>query len=323
MSTQPDTPPKSCCTPSAARAPLAPRPDAKAGAAQRGPAPGLFDKVDIPGGAGLLGTAEPKISDDGEGPLRRGKVKPFRIGRTAVTNAQFAAFIEDTGYVTEAERYGWSFVFWDQVPKRVGDTRAIAGLEWWRQVEGATWRDINGPGSFEEVWRADHPAVQLSWNDAQAFAKWAGGRLPSEAEWEHAARGGLGDVAFPWGDALPDDEGFFPCNIWQGDFPQRNSAADGYAATAPAQSFAPNGYGLYNMAGNVWEWTGDAYRVKSLKKQVRARLKDMAGFKLSKGGSYLCHASYCFRYRIAARTGSAPDSTTTHHGFRMVWPMEG
>lgn len=187
----------------------------------------------------------------------------------------------------------------------------------WRQLG-----DINGPGSMEAVWRPDHPVVHISWNDAQSYAKWAGGRLPTEAEWEHAARGGLGDVRFPWGDREPNDTDFLPCNIWQGDFPKTNSAKDGFVTTAPARYYEPNGYGLYNVVGNVWEWTADAYRIKSLKKHVRQRLATMKDYKLSKGGSFLCHASYCYRYRIAARSGTSPDSTTTHQGFRVVWPEQ-
>ena len=146
-----------------------------------------------------------------------------------------------------------------------------------------------------------------------------GGRLPTEAEWEHAARGGLGDVKFPWGDQEPEEKDYTPCNIWQGDFPNTNTCADGYQRTAPARSFEPNTYGLFNMVGNVWEWTNDAYHVQSLKKDVKRRLVQMKGFKLSKGGSFLCHKSYCYRYRIAARSGTSPDSATPHHGFRVVW----
>ena len=278
------------------------------------------DAIRIPGGKSLTGTDSPEISDDGESPLRNTRVKPFRIGATTVTNAQFAHFVEHTNYVTEAERFGWSFVFWMQVPAEFGPTQGVQNVEWWRRVDGANWRDINGPGTMDASWASDHPAVHVSWNDARAYANWVGGRLPSEIEWEHAARGGLGDVRFPWGDQEPNDTDFQPCNIWQGNFPKSNSAKDGFIATAPVKAYEPNGYGLYNMAGNVWEWTSDPYRVKSLKKHVRGRLSGMKGFKLSKGGSFLCHASYCYRYRIAARTGTSPDSTTTHQGFRIVWP---
>ena len=136
---------------------------------------------------------------------------------------------------------------------------------------------------------------------------------------EHAARGGLRDVRYPWGDQEPDDVDFFPCNIWQGSFPDNNLGLDGYKATAPAASFEPNGFGLYNMVGNVWEWTSNPYTVVSQKRVVKERLKGMKGYKLSKGGSFLCHSSYCHRYRIAARMGNSPDSTTAHQGMRLVF----
>ena len=152
-----------------------------------------------------------------------------------------------------------------------------------------------------------------------AYAAWAGGRLPTEIEWEHAARGGREDDPFPWGTEEPNDTDFFPCNIWQGRFPESNSLRDGYKTTAPARSFEPNGYGLYNVVGNVWEWTAEPFKVKSLKKHVKQRMKDMRGYKLTKGGSFLCHRSYCYRYRVAARTGNSPDSATTHMGFRVIW----
>ena len=275
--------------------------------------------MDIPGGSGLLGTSAPILLEDAEGPLRRKRVAPFRIGETAVTNAEFAAFVAETGYVTEAERFGWSFVFWNQVAKSVGLTQGVPEVQWWRRVDGATWRDITGPGEKDADRYPDHPVVHVSWNDARDYAAWAGGRLPTEAEWEHAARGGLGDVRFPWGDAEPDDEAHFPCNIWQGRFPDVNTLADGYATTAPARSFAPNGYGLWNMVGNVWEWCADPFRIRSQRKGAKARQAAMKGYRLAKGGSFLCHRSYCYRYRIAARTGNSPDSTTSHTGFRVVW----
>lgn len=276
--------------------------------------------VRIPGGRAFVGTDRRELADDGEGPVRRVRVAPFVIGATTVTNAEFAAFVDATGHVSEAERWGWSFVFWADVPDSVGPTEGVIGSEWWRRVDGANWRQIHGPGTADEF-HPDHPAVHMSWHDAAAYAAWVGGRLPTEAEWEHAARGGLGDVRFPWGDDEPDDETFLPCNIWQGRFPQHNTARDGHAGTAPAAAFAPNGYGLYNMAGNVWEWTADDFRIRSLKKQAKERLRSMQGFKLAKGGSFLCHRSYCYRYRIAARSGISPDSTAAHQGFRVVWDM--
>ena len=306
---------KACCGPSRGGAGVADTPEA-------GTRRVADHAVLIPGGRGFLGTDAPQIPDDGEGPLRRSTVQPFWMGAGSVTNREFAEFVEATGYVTEAEDFGWSFVFWAQVPVSVGATRAVAEVQWWRQVEGATWRDINGPGTEAEAWHPDHPVVQVSWNDAQAYAAWVGGRLPTEAEWEHAARGGQGDVRFPWGDEDPDEDTHLPCNIWQGEFPNVNTRADGFYTTAPAQSYQPNPYGLYGLMGNVWEWTADLYRIKSLKKSVKVRLAGMKGFRLSKGGSFLCHKSYCYRYRIAARSGTSPDSATTHQGFRVVWEAE-
>ena len=275
--------------------------------------------VSIPGGTALTGTSRPVIAIDEEGPLRRKKLKGFRMGETAVTNAQFAGFVTATNYVTEAERFGWSFVFWAQVGAEVGPTQGVKDVEWWRRIDGANWHDINGPGTAERAWRPEDPVVHVSWNDARDYAAWVGGRLPTEAEWEHAARGGLGDVAFPWGDRPPDDSSFFPCNIWQGRFPQENKCLDGYETTAPARSFSPNGHGLYNMAGNVWEWCAEPFRIRSQRRSARQRKASTRGFKVAKGGSFLCHHSYCFRYRIAARTSNSPDSTTTHTGFRVVW----
>lgn len=305
----------SCCAPDRGAGPLSvPAIPEKTG-------PSLAENaVPIPGGRSIQGTRNPVIPMDGEDPLRPVRIAPFKMSPTAVTNAEFAAFITDTGYETEAERFGWSFVFWSDVSKDVPTSQAVMGLEWWRNIPGAKWNAVNGPGSETEL-DPDHPVVHVSWNDAKAFAKWAGGRLPTEAEWEHAARGGLGDVRYPWGDRDPDDADFLPCNIWQGQFPETNLVRDGYKTTAPAKSFEPNGYGLFNMVGNVWEWVNAPYTIASQKRAVKERLRAMRGYKVSKGGSFLCHRSYCHRYRIAARIGNSPDSTTTHQGMRLVFDI--
>lgn len=277
-------------------------------------------RVEIPGGPALRGTDDPRMKGDEESPSHRTTLKPFAMMPTTVTNAMFAAFVEDTGYKTEAEKFGWSFVFLDTIPKAITESYAVAQAQWWRRIDQATWTSLHGPGS-EDEWKPDHPVVQVSWNDARAFAQWAGGRLPTEAEWEHAARGGLGDVPYPWGVEEPDDHSYLPCNIWQGQFPHKNSVADGYFATAPARSFEPNAYGLYNMVGNVWEWTSEPFKIRSLSRQGKARAKETRGTKILKGGSYLCHKSYCYRYRIPARTGNTPDTATSHQGFRLVFDL--
>ena len=272
----------------------------------------------VAGGKSYLGTDSPIFAVDEEAPLRTAQIKPFWIDETAVTNARFARFVEATGYQTEAETFGNSFVFFDFLDDKTDYGNAVVGVPWWRMISGACWHRPAGKESGISA-LPDHPVVHISWHDAVAFADWAGGRLPTEAEWEHAARGGFGDVSYPWGDDAPDDTGYFPCNIWQGEFPNHNSSADGFFGTAPARSFQPNGYGLYNMVGNVWEWTVQNFKVRSLKKAVREAHKDKQGFKICKGGSYLCHASYCHRYRIAARTANSPDSSTGHTGFRVVY----
>ena len=189
--------------------------------------------VNIPGGRSLLGTNRPVLEADGEGPLRTTKVKPFRIDPTAVTNARFEDFVAATGYETDAEKLGSSFVFQNFLPAAKRNRPRVAAAPWWCEVQGACWRDPFGPGSAD-LREPEHPVVHISWHDACAFALWAGGRLPGEAEWEHAARGGLQDVRFPWGDEEPDDTGYFPCNIWQGKFPDKDLALDGFAGLAPA-----------------------------------------------------------------------------------------
>ncbi|RDU97453.1 formylglycine-generating enzyme family protein [Trinickia dinghuensis] len=276
------------------------------------------EAVTLCGGPSFVGTHSPIIGNDGEGPARKVKLRPFSLERYAVSGARFREFVRATGYVTEAEKFGWSFVFHLLLenPERY---EMPAGTPWWRKVDGACWANPEGPGStFEE--RENHPAVHISWADACEYAAWAGGRLPTEAEWEFAARGGLLDPRFPWGDDEPTDE-LIHCNIWQGIFPHENTAADGYLATAPVNSFNPNGYGLFNMAGNVWEWCADMYRIHSISKSARIRNKRALreNERVIKGGSYLCHKSYCYRYRIAARLGMPSDSAAGHTGFRVAY----
>lgn len=273
----------------------------------------------LPGGEFLMGTDE-KIGypKDGEGPLRKVYVKSFAIDRYCVTNKQFQDFIEESGYVTEAERFGWSFVFHllvsEDVKKRV--TNSVKETPWWFVVEGAYWKQPEGPDSSVND-RMDHPVVHVSWNDAIAYCNWSGKRLPTEAEWEYAARGGLISTIYPWGNDLLS-KGEHQCNIWQGEFPVSNTGEDGYISTAPVDAFSPNGFGLFNSSGNVWEWCADWFSNKHPKVEVinnpEGPEKGMA--KVMKGGSYLCHQSYCNRYRVAARTANTPDSSTGNIGFR-------
>jgi formylglycine-generating enzyme required for sulfatase activity len=199
-----------------------------------------------------MGTADPwTYADDGEGPVHEVSLAPFLIDPTAVTNAQFAAFVAATGYRTDAERFEWAFVFGGLLPDDFEPTRGVAAAPWWRQVYGADWSHPEGPQSNLED-RLDHPVVHVSWRDTTAFGQWSGKRLPTEAEWEYAARGALDGAVFPWGDDLEPD-GAHRMNVWQGTFPSQNSLDDGYLGTAPVDAFPPNGFGLYNMTGNVWE----------------------------------------------------------------------
>jgi formylglycine-generating enzyme required for sulfatase activity len=274
------------------------------------------DVVWLNGGRTYAGTDRSLIPRDGE-ERRSVRVRPFGIDRLAVTNARFREFVDATGHRTEAERYGWSFVFVDALTADLKlRTQRVVEAPWWHTVDGADWRHPEGPHSTIHD-RLDHPVVHVGWTDAAAYAMWAGGRLLSEAEWEFAARGGR-DSVYPWGDDDPPDES--PrCNNWQGSFPAHNLATDGYATTAPVDAFEPNGYGLFNMAGNCWEWCADAFRTRSLTAIGRARdeAARRTAEKVLKGGSYLCHRSYCHRYRIAARMGRPPDTTSCHIGFRI------
>ena len=275
--------------------------------------------ISIPGGRSHVGIDKPAIPKDGEGPTRFVKLKPFALEAQTVTIGRFAAFVEATGYVSEAERFGWSAVFAGLASKDTIVTGGAPATPWWLRIEGADWRHPDGPDSGIEH-RLDHPVTQVSHADAAAFAAWVGGRLPSEAEWERAAHGGVVGRKFVWGDEEPTDTKIF-CNIWQGQFPQNNTCADGYMGTAPARSFEPNEGGFYNMAGNVWEWTCDPYRIRSVSGHAKKRNADAiaADERLLKGGSFLCHYSYCYRYRIAARMALTPDSAASNVGFRVAY----
>jgi formylglycine-generating enzyme required for sulfatase activity len=296
-----------------------------------GPAGGLFERVRtgaedgmrlIPGGAFLMGTdGDYGFAADGEGPAHVVNLAPFWIDVTCVTNEQFNTFVNATGYKTEAQRFGWSFVFFGHLTSRQQATAVrlrVLGSEWWCRVEGATWRHPEGAGSnLKHRW--NHPVVHVSWSDASAFAAWAGKRLPTEAEWECAARGGLIQKRFPWGDEL-EPAGRHLMNVWQGTFPTHNTEADGFYGPAPVKTFKPNAHGLYQMTGNVWEWCWDwfdagYYRTSPLENPTGPAIGER---RVMRGGSYLCHASYCNRYRTDARSSNTADSSTTNLGFRCV-----
>ncbi|CAM4101499.1 formylglycine-generating enzyme family protein [Lederbergia lenta] len=279
------------------------------------------DMVLITGGEYLMGTDDADSNQaDGEGPIRNVKILDFLMDQYAVTNLKFKEFVEDTGYKTDAETYGWSFVFYKLLSEEIAKSvkQVVSGTPWWSVVEGAYWYQPEGVGSHIQN-RLDHPVVHISWNDAQAYCQWAGKRLPTEAEWEYAARGGLTQKRYPWGDDLMPEEKHV-CNIWQGQFPKENTEADGYLGTAPVSVFEPNGYGLYNMSGNVWEWCQNYFspnfHIFDTKENPQG--PPQGETRSMRGGSYLCHDSYCNRYRVAARTSNTPDSSTGNLGFRCV-----
>jgi formylglycine-generating enzyme required for sulfatase activity len=308
-------------------------------ASPKAPLPGM---VYIPGGEFTMGT-DSDLGWPEEKPAHRVKVDPFFMDETEVTNRQFAEFVKATNYLTTAEktptieeimRYAepgtpppekeklvpGAVVF--SPPADAVDTRDF--YQWWRWVPGACWKHPEGPGSSIEG-REEHPVVQVSWDDAVAYAKWAGKRLPTEAEWEFAARGGLDQKPYVWGDELPGAAGKWQANTFQGRFPHKNAKNDGFEASSPVKSFPPNGYGLYDMSGNVWEWCSDWYqpnlylsRANKLSINPTGPEEPVNGQRVQRGGSFLCHDSYCSRYRSSARHGNAPDTGTSHIGFRCV-----
>ena len=275
--------------------------------------------VDVPASAFRMGDDSVwAYPGDGEGPVHDVTLDAFRIDRHAVTNDAFTGFVKATGWVTEAERFGWSFVFSGLLPDGFGDTRGVVGAEWWRQVFGADWRHPEGPQSGVDT-RGDHPVVHVSWHDAQAYCRWTGTRLPTEAEWECAARGGRAGTAFPWGDDL-EPGGEHRMNVFQGSFPDRDTGVDGFVGTAPVDAFPPNDLGLHNVTGNVWEWCADWFDVDTYarRESVNPHGPEHGDHRVQRGGSYLCHLSYCRRYRVSARYGSEPTSSTGNTGFRVA-----
>jgi formylglycine-generating enzyme required for sulfatase activity len=305
--------------------------------------------VAIPGGEFTMGT-DSELGWPDEKPAHQVRVDPFWMDETEVTNAQFAKFVKETGYVTTAEKPPVLEEIMKQMPpgtkpppkqdlvagslvfrptKGPVDTRDFS--QWWRWTPGACWKHPEGPGSDIKD-KDDYPVVHVSWDDAAAYAKWAGKRLPTEAEWEFAARGGLDGKTYVWGEDKPGADGKWQCNIWQGKFPYKNTADDGFEGTAPVKSYKPNGYGLYDMAGNVWEWCADwydrgLYRRRAGKDVINnpkgpAKTIDpqrpFMPQRVQRGGSFLCNDSYCSRYRPSARHGCSPDTGMSHVGFRCV-----
>ncbi|MGA1539438.1 MAG: formylglycine-generating enzyme family protein [Chthoniobacterales bacterium] len=326
-----------------------------------GPPSGM---VLIPGGDFIMGS-DADYAYPNEKPAHRVEVAPFYLDAKPVTNADFAKFVADTGYITVAERP----VDWEEMKKQLPpgtpkppdevlqpgslvfqptagpvDLRDMGN--WWRWTHGASWRHPEGPGSTIEG-REDHPVVQVAFEDAQAYARWAGKRLPTEAEWEFAARGGLENQRYAWG-AEERPDGKIMANRWTGDFPYRNDGEDGFPGTAPVGTFPANGYGLYDMGGNVWNWCSDLYRADTFARRAgdaqaccdpqgpdtTAGERPMPGDpsppmvpgairRVTKGGSFLCHPEYCESYRPSARRGTEPDTGSSHVGFRCALDAPG
>lgn len=302
----------------------------------------------IPDGEFLMGS-EVNTPQANEKPVHRVRLTGFYMDVHEVTNAQFQEFVKATGYVTTAEKAP----DWEELKKQLppgtpkpSDDKLVAGslvftqptkpvpmhdyTQWWTWTPGACWKHPEGPGSNLDG-KDNHPVVHVSWDDANAYAKWAGKRLPTEAEWEYASRGGMTGKRFTWGDEPVNDTSDFKANIWQGTFPNNNSKADGWERTAPVKSFAPNGYGLYDMAGNVWEWCSDWYRADAYRQAGSGTLENPPGprdswdpqeptvpKRIVRGGSFLCHVTYCESYRNSARRGTSPDTGMSHTGFRCV-----
>ena len=284
------------------------------------PADHAIEQARVPAQTFAMGDAHGDgVRQDGERPVHEVRLASYEIDATSVTVADFAAFVAATGHVTEAESFGYSGVF--HLHLHPADAGAIVGqppqTPWWYGVAGADWRHPDGPSSDVEA-RQDHPVTHVSWNDAAAYCSWAGRRLPTEAEWEAAARGGRAGERYPWGDALPTDP--WVTNIFQGTFPADDTAEDGWSGTAPVRAFGANDYGLFQPVGNVWEWCADWFDADYYARspQESPTGPDAGVARVLRGGSFLCHDSYCNRYRNAARSSNTPDSSTSNIGFRTV-----
>lgn len=303
--------------------------------------------VYIPGGIFEMGADNPQASAD-EYPKHKVQISPFYMDVGVVTNAQFREFVEATGYLTTAEKKP----DWEELKKTMppgtpmpDDSLLFAAslifkptkypvslhdpTQWWHWQKGADWQHPEGPGSNIDD-KDNYPVVHVSWYDAQAYCTWAGKRLPTEAEWEYAARGGLKNNIYPWGNE-PISQGMPKANSWEGHFPYYNTSKDGYEGLAPKKVFAPNGYGLYEMAGNVWEWCSDWYKDDYYEQLAKRIATDPEGpdhsfdhydpynpKRVMRGGSFLCNDAYCSGYRVARRMKSSPDTGLSHTGFRCV-----
>jgi formylglycine-generating enzyme required for sulfatase activity len=308
----------------------------------------------IPGGEFTMGT-DSDLGWPDEKPAHRVRVDGFWMDETEVTNAQFRAFVDATGYLTTAERPPNPADIMRQLPDGVpppSPDKVVPGAvvftppkesvpldnyaRWWAWTPGASWQHPEGPNS-DLKGRENHPVVHVSWDDAIAYAMWARKRLPSEAEWEYAARGGLDNQPYTWGNAKPGADGKWQCNIWQGEFPSKNTLADGFERTAPVKSYPPNGFGLYDMAGNVWEWCNDWYQHDLYEHRAKIKVVEnpqspsrssnpnnpFMALRVQKGGSFLCNDAYCTRYRPSARHGVPSDTGLSHAGFRCVRSPQG